>query len=126
MTGPIALPGAPLPMSTSTHATPQQSEQETALRRAAQEFESVFLSEMLAPMFEGLDTEGLGGGGMGEQIFRPMLVERYAESISRSGGVGISDSVVREFMRMQQSQNPPNAEPAPIAISPEDADGAHR
>ena len=126
MTGPIALPGAPLPMSTSSHAAPQQSEQETALRRAAQEFESVFLSEMLAPMFEGLDTEGLGGGGMGEQIFRPMLVERYAESIGRAGGVGIADSVVREFMRMQQSQNPPNAEPAPIAISLEDADGAHR
>lgn len=127
MTGPIALPGAPLPMSTaSTRQTPQPNSQEAALRHAAQEFESVFLSEMLAPMFEGLDTEGLGGGGMGEQIFRPMLVERYAESISRSGGVGIADSVVREFMRMQQSQNPPEAEPAPISITPEDADGAHR
>ena len=118
MTGPIALPGAPLPMSTSSHAAPQQSEQETALRRAAQEFESVFLSEMLAPMFEGLDTEGLGGGGMGEQIFRPMLVERYAESISRSGGIGIADSVVREFMRMQAAQTTavPNTE---------EPDGAH-
>ena len=126
MSGPIALPGAPLPMSTTTQAAPQQSEQETALRRAAQEFESVFLSEMLAPMFEGLDTEGLGGGGMGEQIFRPMLVERYAESISRSGGVGIADSVVREFMRMQQSQASPDPEPAPIEILPGDTSGAHR
>ena len=127
MPGPIALPGAPLPMSTATtrQTTPQSQEAE-ALRHAAEEFESVFLSEMLAPMFEGLDTEGLGGGGMGEQIFRPMLVERYAESISRSGGVGIADSVVREFMRMQQSQNLPDAPPAPIATSTEDADGAHR
>ena len=92
MPAPIALPGAPLPMSTATtrQTTPQSQEAE-ALRHAAEEFESVFLSEMLAPMFEGLDTEGLGGGGMGEQIFRPMLVERYAESISRSGGVGIAD-----------------------------------
>ncbi|ANP48116.1 hypothetical protein ATE48_16150 [Candidatus Viadribacter manganicus] len=93
-------------MSTAAH-TPQQSNEADALRRAAEEFESVFLSEMLAPMFEGLDTEGLGGGGMGEQIFRPMLVERYAESISRSGGVGIADSVVREFVRMQQAQTMP-------------------
>ncbi|MEZ5970180.1 MAG: rod-binding protein [Hyphomonadaceae bacterium] len=116
MTGPIALPGAPLPLSTTPHQTPQQNQDTDALRRAAQEFESVFLSEMLAPMFEGLDTDGLGGGGMGEQIFRPMLVERYAESISRSGGVGIAESVVQEFMRMQQAQTPP----------PEDADGAHR
>ena len=125
MTGPIALPGAPLPMSTATRqTTPQQNQEAEALRRAAQEFESVFLSEMLGPMFEGLDTEGLGGGGMGEQMFRPMLVERYAESISRAGGVGIAENVVREFMRMQQ--HPPDAAPAPIAISPEDADGAHR
>ena len=108
MTGPIALPGAPLPMSTATRqTTPQQNQEAEALRRAAQEFESVFLSEMLGPMFEGLDTEGLGGGGMGEQMFRPMLVERYAESISRSGGVGIADSVVREFVRMQQAQTMP-------------------
>ncbi|MEQ1820757.1 MAG: rod-binding protein [Terricaulis sp.] len=127
MTGPIALSGAPLPMSTATtRQTPQQTQEADALRRAAEEFESVFLSEMLGPMFEGLDTEGLGGGGMGEQIFRPMLVERYAEAISHSGGVGIADSVVREFMRMQQSQNPPDAEPTAITLSPEDADGAHR
>ena len=128
MAGPIALPGAPLPMSTAgtRQSTPQTQEAE-ALRRAAEEFESVFLSEMLAPMFEGLDTEGLGGGGMGEQIFRPMLVERYAESISRAGGVGIADSVVREFMRMQQSQmTPQEATPSPIATASEDADGAHR
>ena len=109
MTGPIALPGAPLPMSTATQAEQQPREQDE-MRRAAEEFEAVFLSEMLAPMFEGLDTDGLGGGGMGEQIFRPMLVERYAESISRSGGVGIADSIVREFVRMQQTQvTPPEA-----------------
>lgn len=82
------------------------------IRRVAEEFEAVFLAEMLSPMFENLDTEGLGGGGMGEQMFRPMLVERYAEAIAKSGGVGIADSVVREFMRMQ------------TVINPEDADGA--
>ena len=104
MPAPIALPGAPLPMSTATTRQQRQSQEAEALRHAAEEFESVFLSEMLAPMFEGLDTEGLGGGGMGEQIFRPMLVERYARIHQPPGGVGIADSVVREFMRMQQSK----------------------
>jgi peptidoglycan hydrolase FlgJ len=104
MTGPIALPGAPLPLSTAAQAPNAQAQGE--LRRAAEEFEAVFLSEMLAPMFDSLETDGLGGGGMGEEIFRPLLVERYAESISRSGGVGIADSIVREFMRMQEMQAP--------------------
>ncbi len=115
MTGPIALPGAPLPIATNAQ-TQQQTHENAEMRRAAEEFESVFLSEMLAPMFESLDTEGLGGGGMGEQIFRPMLVERYAESISRAGGVGIADSIVREFMRMQEAE----------LATPEAGDGADR
>jgi flagellar protein FlgJ len=119
MSGPIALPGAPLPMSTAARGpTPQQTQEADALRRAAEEFESVFLSEMLGPMFEGIDTEGLGGGGMGEQIFRPMLIERYAEAIGRAGGVGIADSVVREFMRMQAAQQ--------TALPEETTDGVDR
>ncbi len=100
MSGPIALPGAPLPLSTAPRtATPSQVPEE--IRRAAEEFESVFLSEMLAPMFESLSTDGLGGGGQGEEMFRPMLVERYAEAISRAGGIGIADAVMREMLRMQ-------------------------
>lgn len=112
MTGPIALPGPPLPMNTQ----PSNDGASDELRRAAEEFEAVFLSEMLSPMFEGLETDGLGGGGMGEEIFRPMLVERYAEAISRAGGVGIADSIVRELMRMQEA----------VAASPETLDGADR
>lgn len=101
MDGPglLPLPGAPLP----AHPTP--SAEESELLRVAQEFESVFLAEMLRPMFDALETDGLGGGGLGEQLFRPMLVERYADSIARTGGVGIADSIVAEFTRMQAAQS---------------------
>ena len=106
MSEPIAIPGAPLPILTATQR-PQQQQAPDELRRAAEEFESVFLAEMLAPMFDGLETDGLGGGGMGEEIFRPMLVERYAEAISRAGGVGIADSIVRELIRLQETTQLP-------------------
>ncbi len=102
MAEPITLPGAPLPLRTAGFQ-PATGAPNNEARRAAEEFEAVFLSEMLAPMFEGLDTEGLGGGGMGEQIFRPMLVERYADAISRAGGVGIADAILRELMALQQT-----------------------
>lgn len=104
MTGPIAIPGAPLPMS--THAPPVRDEVPAEVRRAAEEFESVFLSQMLAPMFEGLQTDGLGGGGMGEEIFRPMLIERYAQSLTQAGGIGIAESIIGELMRMQEAAAP--------------------
>jgi flagellar protein FlgJ len=115
MTNAVTLPGAPLPFST----TPQPRQDDPAMaeaRRAAEEFESVFLAQMLAPMFEGLQTDGLGGGGMGEEIFRPMLIERYAQALSQSGGVGLADSIVSELMRMQ----------AAAAQVPEAADGSDR
>lgn len=91
----IPLSGAPLPLLQAN--TPNQDE----MRRVAQEFEAVFLAQMLAPMFDGLETDGLGGGGMGEEMFRPMLLDRYADALARAGGVGIADSIVRELMRMQ-------------------------
>ncbi len=34
-------------------------------------------------------------------MFRPMLVEQYANSIAKAGGVGIADSIIRELQRMQ-------------------------
>lgn len=115
MPTPIALPGAPLPISTAPRPAQAAAQPPAEIARIAQEFEAVFLSEMLAPMFESLGTDGLGGGGMGEQIFRPMLVERYAEAIAQAGGVGIADAVVREMLRMQGQQ-----------ITPEVGDGADR
>lgn len=102
MSEPIALPGAPVPMSPFAQAR-DTNPREAQLRHAAEEFEAVFLAQMMAPMFEGLDTDGLGGGGMGEEIFRPMLIERYADALSQAGGVGIADSIVREMMRLQEA-----------------------
>lgn len=80
---------------------PQPAPVSPEIERVAREFETVFLSEMLAPMFESLETDGLGGGGMGERMFRPMLVERYAQSIAAAGGVGISEHIIRELTRLQ-------------------------
>ncbi len=84
------------PRSPSLHAAGNKA------REAAQEFEAVFLSEMLAPMFENLGEDGLFGGGSGERIYRSMLVQEYAKALSRKGGVGIADAVEREILKLQE------------------------
>ncbi len=71
-------------------------------RRAAEEFEALFLSQMLEPMFEGLQTEGPFGGGAGEQIYRSLMVQEYGKAIAASGGVGIADAVQREILKLQE------------------------
>ncbi len=75
--------------------TRQQAEE------VAQQFERMFISEMLAPMFQGLETDGPFGGGSAESTFRPMLIDQYADAIAKGGGVGIADSVLKEILRMQ-------------------------
>lgn len=74
------------------------------VRRIAQEFEALFLSEMLSPVFESTDTEGLFGGGQSEKIFRSMMVDEYGKAIAQAGGVGIADAVQREILKMQENQ----------------------
>lgn len=73
-----------------------------AVRRAAEDFEAVFLSTMLAPMFEGLGEDDLFGGGPGEDMYRSLMVEEYGKSIARAGGLGIADAVERELLRLQE------------------------
>ena len=67
----------------------------------AQQFERMFIAEMLQPMFSGIETDGPFGGGQGEDVFRPMLLDQYADAVARGGGVGIADVVLKEILRMQ-------------------------
>ena len=103
------LQGAPLPLVAGAANTAHNAQADRA-RHAANEFEAVFLNEMLAPMFEGLSTDGLGGGGAGEEMFRPMLIDQYAQAIQHAGGIGIADQIVRELTRMQTVNPIPNPE----------------
>lgn len=73
-----------------------------AVRKTAEEFESFFLSQMLGHMFDGIEVDGYFGGGQGESVYRSMMVQEYGRILSRSGGVGIADTVGRELMRLQE------------------------
>jgi Rod binding domain-containing protein len=112
------LPGAPIAVNRQNSASAQAE----AMERSAQEFEAVFLNEMLAPMFEGLSTDGLGGGGMGEEMFRPMLIDTYAKSIAKAGGVGVAADIIAEFNRMHAQQTAAatgaNTRAPPIPVQP--------
>jgi Rod binding domain-containing protein len=71
--------------------------------KAAQEFEAVFISEMLKPMFESLPTEGPFGGGPSEGIWRSLLVTEMGKEISQSGGFGIAKHVQAEMLKLQET-----------------------
>ncbi len=74
----------------------------TAAREAAEQFEAVFLSQMLQPMFETVPTDSFMGGGQAESVYRGMMVEEMGKSLAKQGGIGIADSVYREILKLQE------------------------
>jgi Rod binding domain-containing protein len=73
-----------------------------AAKKAAQDFESVFLSQLMGSMFEGISTDPPFGGGQGEQMFRSMMIDEYAKKITAQGGIGLSDIVTRQLLKGQE------------------------
>lgn len=74
----------------------------TAAREAAEQFEAVFLSQMLSPMFDTVPTDSFMGGGQAESVYRGIMVEEMAKSLAKQGGIGIADSVYREILKLQE------------------------
>lgn len=73
-----------------------------AMRKVAEDFESVFLAEMMRPMFDGIEAEGPFSGGQAEEIWKNMQVDEYGKSIAKRGGIGIADAVMDQLIRMQE------------------------
>ncbi|PCI87773.1 MAG: hypothetical protein COB24_04965 [Hyphomicrobiales bacterium] len=69
--------------------------------KTAEEFEAVFISNMLEQMFSGIELEEPFGGGQSEDIYRSMLISKYAENMSAGNGIGIASQLKDSMYKMQ-------------------------
>jgi len=76
-------------------AAPGKPAEVAALRHAAQEFEAVFLAQVLSRLNPGLE-------GDEQTPFHDMFNDELARLISRSGGVGVADAVMKEMLKSQE------------------------
>jgi Rod binding domain-containing protein len=89
-----SAPAAKLPHARGTKGIDQ----------AAEEFEAVFLSQMLESMFKGIKTDGPFGGGQAEEMMRSFMLQEYGKVMAASGGVGIAEAVKRELLHAQEGK----------------------
>ncbi len=82
-------------------ATAAENGTNKEMEAAAKDFESVFMAQMLKPMWEGVETNSMFGGGIGEDVMRDFLVQEYGKSMAHADGFGISQSVMAELMEIQ-------------------------
>ena len=86
----------------AAQSTPRSTADQTAARATAEEFEAVFISQMMSHMFAGISTDGPFSGGQAEQVYRSMMVNEYGRLAIASGGLGIADQVMSEILRLQE------------------------
>jgi len=69
---------------------------------AAKEYESIFISQFLGSMFSGIKTDGITGGGQGEEMFRSLMINEYGKAIQQRGGFGLADHMKAELLKHQE------------------------
>lgn len=92
MTDSVAVPAAPI--------APQPAPPPGA-KKAARDFEAVFLGQMTQMMMGTVDSDGPFAGGHGEEMFRSILAERLGGVIADRGGIGLAPRVLDEIIRLQ-------------------------
>lgn len=97
------LQNALLAARASGSARPQGAQTPDQIRASAEEFEAVFLAQMMEQMM-GESTESSFGGGPGEAAFKGMLNEEYAKVMAKAGGIGLAENLAREMLALQEAQ----------------------
>ena len=92
---------APVPPGTASPfaSAPTGGSEREQLKQAAQQFEAIFLRQMLA----AARNADFGGddlfGGQGEETFREMRDARFAEIAAGTGAMGMAASIEAQLAR---------------------------
>ena len=99
MSGPVALP--PHLLSPGAAAGGPEGKTRKQIAATAEKFEATFIAQMLGPMFEGSELSAPFGGGPGEAAFKSFLLEAVAQQMAKAGGLGLTEDLTREMLKMQ-------------------------
>mgnify|MGYP001098194136 CR=1 FL=1 len=78
----------------------------TAERKTAEDFESVFLSQVFSEMLS-MTESSITGGGHAEETWKSFMAQEYAKEVARNGQTGIADSVekmLKSYNEIKETQ----------------------
>ncbi len=77
------------------------------LREACEQFEALFIKQMLDAMRKSIDkSDQLLNGGMAEDVFEDMLYDEYSKTMAKTGKFGISDMLFSQLSSTPVSTRP--------------------
>jgi flagellar protein FlgJ len=71
-------------------------------KKVSQDFEGLFVGMMMKSMRASIGKDTLTGGGHGEDVYRSMLDQQYADaSVKRGGGLGLAKLIEKDIIRQE-------------------------
>lgn len=108
MSATLALPAAKLALNVASHVVDGIKNAldpvKAKAKKQADEFETVFLEQVTQQLFatpEGAEGP-LAENGTGGGIYKSQLTQEYAKQIQKAGGLGLSDQIMRDLLRVQE------------------------
>jgi Rod binding domain-containing protein len=93
----LSRPQASIPSKVPPAGGRTRVDRSSELYKVSQEFEAIFIKQMLNVMRKSVNKTGLMDGGMAEEIFEDMLYDEYAQKMAESGSFGIADMIYRQL-----------------------------
>lgn len=78
-----------------------------AARKAAREFEGLFVGMMLKSMRETVGKDILAGKGQSDEIYRSMLDQEYAKAVVEQGGLGLAKTIEEQLINHPDKKQRP-------------------
>jgi flagellar protein FlgJ len=75
------------------------SRDKEATGKVARQFEALFVGMMMKSMRSTVGQDKLTGGGHGEEMYRSMLDQEYANAIAERGGFGLAQMIERQLLQ---------------------------
>ena len=101
--------------------------QTSELKKVSQEFESIFIAQLLKVMRETIEESGLMDGGFGKSIYTDLFDQEVSRNMAKRGVLGLSDMLYKNLadensqVSRTTSDNPAPSNEAPAQSSPADS-----
>ncbi|MDC7241667.1 MAG: rod-binding protein [Spirochaetales bacterium] len=90
-------------MAGSAGAASANNAEMAKLKQACEDFEAIFIKQMLDSMKKTINKSELTKKNMGEDIFEDMLYDEYAKKMSSTAGLGVGDMMFQQLSRQLPS-----------------------
>ncbi len=95
-------------------------ERSPSLKKLTQEFEAIFLHQLLSVMRESVGSDGIFEESAGQDIYMSMMDQAVARALAMQGGIGLAAPLLRHLEGVQPEGEPSGgaAEVVPAAAVP--------